>query len=102
MTLDVREKDYQEKKKICCQTSVVGLAMSDPRTRRVVPKGLRRAFGLFVLIGANLFCLAWGVLVALVKPRYWTAVRFHLRYFKDVMAKEFATKSRNACSTQSP
>jgi hypothetical protein len=81
------EDNYQRQKRLCCQTSAVGLLMSDRRTRRVAPAGLRRGVGLLVLVAAHLYCLAWGGLVTLFVPRYRFAVRFHCRYFKDVLAK---------------
>lgn len=94
MIVDDQEKTYQAKKKRCCQTAAVGLVMSDPRTRRIMPGPVRRLLGLSILAAAHLFTLCWGLLVSIFVPRYRPVVRFHYRYFRDVMARElFGDKS---------
>jgi len=52
-----------------------------------------RPLGLLLLAGAHLFVLSWAFLLSLFKPRYRPVVRFHWRYFRDVMAKETKTKA---------
>lgn len=80
-------QEAESKKKCCEQSFLASVAgLSGKEHSEVGP--IRRALGFFILAGVHIHLIVWSALVSLFRPRYRRVLKFQLRYFKDVMAKE--------------
>ncbi|MCZ7581870.1 MAG: hypothetical protein M5R36_00265 [Deltaproteobacteria bacterium] len=75
-------------KKRCCHAARSGILMDHPLVRKIFPCWMHRYLGLALLVFLHGTTLMWEAGVALFVRRYRPVLRFHWRYFRDVMSRE--------------
>ena len=69
--------------------------MNPMKNEPAAPRGFKRFLAFFILISAHLYTLAVEAILCIFKPRYRRIFRFHLRYFRDVMARAVQSRPEN-------